>query len=322
MAEFYTSVGTYWWLFLVVFAVITSFCFFACIIEACRKTEETLNRNPIIVFIRAMLLLTFFYGAFAFVTFSIDTLFRETFTFTQLFNSNECTFYTNRGIMTTISLIFSILSTCCVMLTITDEHNMVRDYAFTMVFMHFCIVSLVMLDFPLSWAWWIAIGVGVVSLDLTCEATLYQLNTMPYKSHMAGDQKRKKVKKSVVGTPRPSQATIMSQNNIPKNLEIVVDGGMQNGELEEKKVKRKKTPSSDGRVSPQPLGWGNSTHQRDASRELDDVNVLVDDVALSPSKKMHQPSITITHRSDGNANFTDENTLSPHRLEGFEELSI
>jgi hypothetical protein len=139
---------------------------------------------------------------YTFTVFSIDTLFKEPFEYTQIFNFNEFTFFTTRGIMTTVALAFSVVSTCSILLILVTEHNLARDHSFTLAFLHFCVVSLVTLDFPTSYPWWISLVVGGVALDGICEFAIYQINTMPYKSHMAGDQKRKKVKKAVTSTPR------------------------------------------------------------------------------------------------------------------------
>ncbi len=139
---------------------------------------------------------------YTFIMFSIDALFKEQFTYTQLFNFTEFTFFTNRGIMTTIALAFAVVSTSSILLSLINEHNLARDHSFTLGFLHFVVVSLVNLDFPTSYAWWIALIVGGLALDGVCEFAIYQINTMPYKSHMAGDQKRKKLKKQAA-TPRP-----------------------------------------------------------------------------------------------------------------------
>jgi hypothetical protein len=217
MVQFYTSIYTNWWLFLVVFGVIFIFCSLGCVIELLRKNEDTLSKNPILIFLKLFILLVFFYGMYSMIIFSIDTLFKEQFTFTQIFNDAEFTFTTNRGIMTTIALGFAMISTCSILLTLVDEHNLIRDYSFTLGFVHFCVVCIVTLDFPISYAWWIALIVGGISLDLLCELSLYQFNTMPYKSHMAGDQKSKKVKSPVSSTQQlatMTESTFITNNNM------------------------------------------------------------------------------------------------------------
>lgn len=140
------------------------------------------------------------------IVFSIDTLFKEPFTYTQLFNYREFSFFTNRGLMTTFSLAFAVASTCSILLSLVGEHNLVRDHTFTLAFFHFCIVCLTMLDFPTSYEWWIALVVGSITLDGICEFILHQFNTMPYKSHMAGDQKRNDTKKVISSNIRLSSS--------------------------------------------------------------------------------------------------------------------
>lgn len=52
-----------------------------------------------------------------------------------------------------------------------------------------------MLDFPRSGAWWLSIIMGFLLLTGTSEFISYQLELMPYKSHMAGKEGKKESKR-------------------------------------------------------------------------------------------------------------------------------
>ncbi|XP_057691159.1 transmembrane protein 244-like [Corythoichthys intestinalis] len=51
---------------------------------------------------------------------------------------------------------------CCGLLFAAVVKKRVWDYAFTVTLLHIIITSLVMLEFPLTWQWWLALGCGLL----------------------------------------------------------------------------------------------------------------------------------------------------------------
>jgi hypothetical protein len=122
---------------------------------------------------------------------------KEQFYYTQIWTVYEFNFRTGRGWINIVSLVLSYTSMISLILAFVKERTYMRDYCFTIAFNHFIIVSLCMLDFPRNGAWWFSIIVGFITLVIPSEFICYQLELMPYKSHLAGkDKKKNKNKKS------------------------------------------------------------------------------------------------------------------------------
>ena len=134
-------------------------------------------------------------------------MFQEVFYFTQIWTCYEFNFTTGRGWISIVSLILSFVSMTSVILAFVKERIYVcvviswqhfsnslflqmRDYCFTLALGHFIVVSIVMLDFPYNGAWWFGMGLGLPLVIIPSEFICYQMELMPYKSHLGGKDKK------------------------------------------------------------------------------------------------------------------------------------
>lgn len=207
VAAVHSSIGKYWYLFVIVFACVLVLYCVAFVLEYLKKDDRILQVvRPWRVMSKMIILQAMFYLLYSYIIYAMDFIFQQQFYATQIWSAHDFSFVTGRGWISIMGLIFSLVSMCSIVLGVVTERSMIKDHCFTLCFLHFLIVSLAMLDFPRSGAWWFSIIIGFISLTAITEFISYQLELMPYKSNMAGKESSKTKRRGAAAPPSSSDA--------------------------------------------------------------------------------------------------------------------
>eukprot|EP01114_Cavostelium_apophysatum_P006849 TRINITY_DN1835_c0_g1_i1.p1 TRINITY_DN1835_c0_g1~~TRINITY_DN1835_c0_g1_i1.p1 ORF type:complete len:299 (-),score=50.73 TRINITY_DN1835_c0_g1_i1:28-924(-) len=178
-----------WFFFLVFAGVVLLLAVVVLVVESKRENDDILKINPLAVLLQIFLNQVGFYAMYLLVTFSLDVAIREPFWIHQVFSSVEFSFSTYRGLFTGLALILSMSSAAIVLAGVVGSYKNMLDYCFTLMVIHFIVVSIVEGEFPASGAWWTALAIGLIFLSIFSERLSYHLETMSYPSHLNDNKK-------------------------------------------------------------------------------------------------------------------------------------
>jgi len=195
-----------WYLFLVFaggFSIITGIVLF---FEKRKDKDDILRIKPLIVLRNIIINQIGFYMIYLLVVFTLDISAGEIFWWTQVFTAVEFSFVTKRGLLTGLSLIVTMGSTCIATSATVQTYRNMLDYCFTVFVLHFIVVSIVENDFPVYGSWWAASAVGLILFMIISERMSYHLETMSYQSSLhEAKYKFKKSKKEETELPEMSE---------------------------------------------------------------------------------------------------------------------
>jgi len=199
------------------------------------------------------------------VTFTLDIAANEIFWWTQVFAAIETSFVTKRGLITSLSLIVSLASTCLATAATIQTYRSMLDYCFTVFVIHFIIVSIVGAEFPVYGAWWVGCGVGLILFMILSERLSYHLETMSYQSRLlepAYKSRKSKKEETELPTISESDEHLTTSSSYPSS--------QSKDKEDEEKPKGKPKGQSDGEESSNSQDAGDSSKESQPSKETEE----------------------------------------------------
>jgi len=254
-----------WYFFLVFAGGFLGIAGIVLFLESRRDHDDILQLNPLIVLRNILLNQIGFYMVYLLVTFTLDITANEIFWWTQVFAAIETSFVTKRGLITSLSLIVSLASTCLATAATIQTYRSMLDYCFTVFVIHFIIVSIVGAEFPVYGAWWVGCGVGLILFMILSERLSYHLETMSYQSRLlepAYKSRKSKKEETELPTISESDEHLTTSSSYPSS--------QSKDKEDEEKPKGKPKGQSDGEESSNSQDAGDSSKESQPSKETEE----------------------------------------------------